>query len=859
MLASFGTTALAAQLSVGMAERDITPDWQNSKVWMAGYGRNRPAEGLRDPISARATVLSDGKQKVALLSLDVIGLFFDEAMEIRSQLKDFDYVLVHATHNHAGPDTMGLSGPDEAHSGQDLEYMARLRAEAAQAVRDAEKALQPCEQAWLGQADVSNLTDDDRIPIVIEGKMRVLAFKSARGEMIGMLVFWTNHPESLGPRNHRISADYVGDLLGKLKETHKCPASFFNGTLGGMMSPGGEIKEPPDDTKEQLKKSEWCKAVGLEAARRAEEALGRSKPVSLTPFTIKQKRIALEVGNKRFAAAAAAGLIKRRMWIAEQTDVKAEIKAGTPCMETEVSRLIFGDLELINVPGEMYPELAIGGMQNPVLPEADFPNAIPEKPIFANPSPRTRIVVGLANDEVGYIIPKCQWDAQPPFCYGIMKGQYGEENSIGPNCAKQILQAIHSLADPVRSPMLVRLSREFLEGLSRQRAEYERTRKQISTPFPTTRAIVHIHSSVSHDSRGTYEEITEAANKLGIKALCFTEHTRPNGEHWNMQKRGMFNGVLLMPGVEGGGGGCLQLAHPLESNEIIKGLFAKHTEGHTFKSIMATKADGMEIYNTHSDMLDHDLVALMAAQSDPATLMPLLSGVKDFPQETFAVVDDYPAGQIMLWDALNRARSAVFPGVGASDSHCNVGLKLEDDGKGGIVIHDTLGHLVKEIPSSPTTKLIKETFGLDKGPFVAQIDPYIVSFNNVMNHVCLGEITQDALIQALKAGRCYVGMDWICPTDGAGFWCETGDDGKFTFGQTVEFRPGMVLKARLPLPCFIRIIRDGSIQWMENADAVDLPVTLPGKYRLEAFLQACGDWYPWIITNPISVTSASRK
>jgi hypothetical protein len=47
--------------------------------------------------------------------------------------------------------------------------------------------------------------------------------------------------------------------------------------------------------------------------------------------------------------------------------------------------------------------------------------------------------VVLANDELGCIIPKSQWDKQPPYAYGRIKvPQYGEENSPGPDVAPTI-------------------------------------------------------------------------------------------------------------------------------------------------------------------------------------------------------------------------------------------------------------------------------------------------------------------------------------------------------------------------------------------------------------------------------------
>ena len=55
------------------------------------------------------------------------------------------------------------------------------------------------------------------------------------------------------------------------------------------------------------------------------------------------------------------------------------------------------------------------------------------------------MVIGLANDEIGYIIPKRQWDEKPPYCYGRKKPQYGEINSLGPETAPLICQAFKDL------------------------------------------------------------------------------------------------------------------------------------------------------------------------------------------------------------------------------------------------------------------------------------------------------------------------------------------------------------------------------------------------------------------------------
>lgn len=46
-----------------------------------------------------------------------------------------------------------------------------------------------------------------------------------------------------------------------------------------------------------------------------------------------------------------------------------------------------------------------------------------------------KFVFGLANDEIGYIVPKSQWDTEAPYTYGRKDSPYGEVNSIGPETA----------------------------------------------------------------------------------------------------------------------------------------------------------------------------------------------------------------------------------------------------------------------------------------------------------------------------------------------------------------------------------------------------------------------------------------
>jgi DNA-binding NtrC family response regulator len=58
---------------------------------------------------------------------------------------------------------------------------------------------------------------------------------------------------------------------------------------------------------------------------------------------------------------------------------------------------------------------------------------------------KIRFVFGLANDEIGYLIPKSEWDGKRPYLYGSTNPIYGEINSCGPETAGTVYRAIREL------------------------------------------------------------------------------------------------------------------------------------------------------------------------------------------------------------------------------------------------------------------------------------------------------------------------------------------------------------------------------------------------------------------------------
>ena len=74
-----------------------------------------------------------------------------------------------------------------------------------------------------------------------------------------------------------------------------------------------------------------------------------------------------------------------------------------------------------------------------------MPGAPPEPALGSLLTARYRFIVGLCDDELGYIIPKSEWDEKPPFAYGRDSPQYGEMNSAGPQVAPILLDVFRDL------------------------------------------------------------------------------------------------------------------------------------------------------------------------------------------------------------------------------------------------------------------------------------------------------------------------------------------------------------------------------------------------------------------------------
>ncbi|WP_254511575.1 neutral/alkaline non-lysosomal ceramidase N-terminal domain-containing protein [Anatilimnocola floriformis] len=444
--------AAAEQLRVGFAAAEITPELKENKpVWLAGYSAGRRATGVHDPLFVRVAVIDDGARRVAMASVDLIGLQYETVQRIRARLPKLHYVLVGSTHNHEGPDVIGMWGRSLIHRGVDDAYLDLIVDRTVQAIEQAQERLAPTTAAY-GTADDDSLVGDSRLPIVKDSVLRLLAFRNGE-KMAGLIVQYNSHPESMGSENTLVTADFCAATVAKLSKDHNCPVVYLSGAVGGLLAPPeGVIK---DDAGKELLEGDfaYCTKYGEAVADLATKAVKAAEPCRLTPLSVSSVQPLLPVENQLYRAGRALGVLRRKAfaWTGDPYKVGEALEKSPAdaqmAIQTEVAVLRLGEIPVACIPGELYPELVYGKFPAAAEAGVDYPDAPLEPHLTSIIAEKRWLLIGLANDEVGYIIPRRQWDSVAPYAYGRATSQYGEINSCGPGVAPVIMAALKKAFD----------------------------------------------------------------------------------------------------------------------------------------------------------------------------------------------------------------------------------------------------------------------------------------------------------------------------------------------------------------------------------------------------------------------------
>ncbi len=478
------TRAQAGELRVGFAQIPITPElidqwvdinndaqfdsnidqWTdmngNGKfdaVWMAGFQNQRPAQGIKDDLMAVAVVIDDGETRIGIISADTIGLMRKFVLSVREDIPvewGLDYLMVHATHNHEGPDTQGLWGPSFFKSGVDDEYMQQLKQNFLKALDIAIENLEPA-QMNLALIPTNPLIPikDKRKPIVIDDDIRAILFNRPDGSIIGSLINFGIHVELTWDKNLELTSDVAGYLRRGISDgiyyNDQLMKSGLGGTtlwltgnIGGLMTSGptDSIYDPFINETITQPSHEKARAYGYSLANSVIDAFhaGEFSPTPEPKLNVSSLELELGIENFMLSLGTLLGII--------DSDPKFNFKPPFIRYLSEVAFIELGDATITGIPGELYPEIAVGGIENPQ--GADYIMAAQEIPHLRSQLPgKLNLMVNLANDAIGYIIPKSEWDNVAPWIYDETEETYGEVVSLGPNTAPIIHQNIIKLIE----------------------------------------------------------------------------------------------------------------------------------------------------------------------------------------------------------------------------------------------------------------------------------------------------------------------------------------------------------------------------------------------------------------------------
>lgn len=251
-------------LYAGAAAVDITPDPAAGPVYLAGFGHDRVAEGVHDPLWARAIVLSRDREYVAVVALDLVGLTSYRAAVAAERLAADGFaperLVTHALHNHSSPDSVGLWGPSRAVSGLDPAYQERLAAAIDQAVREAAAAARPATVRVAGARTGAvspyftsprfggkapddtaqvGLIRDSRDPVVVDDRVTALGlFAADTGAAIATVVHVNTHMEVAGG-SPLLTSDFAHAARERLEARFGGVGVVWVGTVGGLQTPLG--------------------------------------------------------------------------------------------------------------------------------------------------------------------------------------------------------------------------------------------------------------------------------------------------------------------------------------------------------------------------------------------------------------------------------------------------------------------------------------------------------------------------------------------------------------------------------------------------------------------------------------------
>lgn len=346
--------------------------------------------------------------------------------------------------------------------------------------------------------------------------------------------------------------------------------------------------------------------------------------------------------------------------------------------------------------------------------------------------------------------------------------------------------------------------------------------------FDEYKGVIHAHTGLGGHSTGNFDELISGADAAGLDFVLMTEHWSDSYDTSALTLNGRYANTLFVGGNEvdtADGDRFLMIPGSNDAPQLRKMSTAAVLDKlHAEKRLaLITYPEKFVSWNSDFDGIEVFSLHTAATQMNRfATLFDILWSGRSYPELTFARTFRRPDENLAKFDEMAAKRKiSLFAGT---DAHSNIGFHIFGDDAG----HKWLNF---------------------------KLDPYRTSFRLARMHVLLPKgtaLTQESLVDAVRAGRFFTGFDAIGDT--TGFRFSAGDK---TFGDEIPLSPVLTLDVSAPQKARIVTLKNGA-KFDEQTDAQNATIKPdgPGVYRVELYLDGLGTPFsemPWIMSDPIYV------